>query len=762
MVATKANSGCERSLPIALDPRRGRRATRVYVSGVHSGPNPSPGVGTAHAIRARFPEAKLIAVDYSPASSGLSDPVFDDVRVSRPWSELDLGTYLGQISEVVESGYWLSGLDIETRWLSSHMAAIPDRDRVLLPPERALRLTAKPGIVAAHKLGFHVPASLPAYSDDWKLNRFGRLAGWRIYVKGPTYEARRISNWPELRWAREALATTWGEPPFVQRVVDGAEESIAYAAYRGKLLSAVRMTKDQVTPEGKTWAGTVSDLESAEWSSLESLVREIGWTGGGEIECIRDRDDVVWVIDWNPRFPAWINGATVGTRNIPASLLGAALGLDWLSAREAPNSFVRVVYELPALAAPSPTSAHPTLLAAPSKHPSGMPQLSRLLAQPRRRSAPAPLPRTIAAELASIGHRATPCRVLLPHTAASQIEAAMALADKVAAAAGLEVAMAYSIKTDPDPSLLALSLRSGLLAEAISQSEAATALAAGWTADQVVMNGPGKMWPPGLNAVGPEDAALWFADSTEELVHLYERSGRLQVVGFRLRSPLVASRFGIAVDDPAAYARLVASLRKFGRAGTVAVHFHHASSEIGPSSWQRAAAAAATWAQAISLECGRPVTQLDLGGGWFPDDFGEQAEKAITAVALGARREIAGLARVVLEPGKAISQRAKALISTVLEVRGSARGQQDAVVDASIADLPQAHAFPHRVCLENDGDWLPLPVGEGRILGRICMEHDVLREGVRWPVRPRPGARVAFLDAGGYDASMSYRFGEGP
>ena len=54
---------------------------RLYLSGVHSGPNPSPGLGTARALRERFPDAVLIAVDYSPRSTGLHDPVFDEAWI---------------------------------------------------------------------------------------------------------------------------------------------------------------------------------------------------------------------------------------------------------------------------------------------------------------------------------------------------------------------------------------------------------------------------------------------------------------------------------------------------------------------------------------------------------------------------------------------------------------------------------------------------------------------------------------------------------
>ena len=56
-----------------------------YVSGVHSGPNPSPGLGVARSLREAFPHARLVGVDYSVESSGLHSEVFDQLWVQRPW-----------------------------------------------------------------------------------------------------------------------------------------------------------------------------------------------------------------------------------------------------------------------------------------------------------------------------------------------------------------------------------------------------------------------------------------------------------------------------------------------------------------------------------------------------------------------------------------------------------------------------------------------------------------------------------------------------
>jgi hypothetical protein len=38
---------------------------------------------------------------------------------------------------------------------------------------------------------------------------------------------------------------------------------VMLSAYRGELLGAVRMCKRDITPEGKTWAGDISEVPEA-------------------------------------------------------------------------------------------------------------------------------------------------------------------------------------------------------------------------------------------------------------------------------------------------------------------------------------------------------------------------------------------------------------------------------------------------------------------------------------------------------------------
>lgn len=732
----------------------------VFASGVHSGPNPSPGVGTARAIRDFFPDARITGVDYSPRSTGLQDRVFDATWVVRPWHELDLDLYAEQIKgRLADGALWISGLDVETTWLAQVFGQDPTAYGVLIPNSRALMMTAKPAIRAARHLGYRVPAAVPGNLDSLAIHEFCRRHGWRVWVKGTRYEAVHASSWTEVTHARSALATRWGSTPFVQENVEGDEESIAYAAFQGRLIEAVRMVKTQVTQEGKTWAGALCELEPKDLRSLERTVRALSWTGGGEIECVRTSSGEKWVIDWNPRFPAWVHGAEPAGFNLPASLVAAGRRQPWMPGPGGrAGSFVRVVSELPAtdlhqVSAPSGAAA------ASSKHPSGMPALAHRLVTNQRRHSKAAADTLVQHDLRALIVGATPERALLSMTAAVRIASAISLTERVSKAARVETQAAYSIKTDPDPRLLTSAKDAGLLAEAISQKEAGCALVLGWPKSSIVLNGPGKWWPTEDQVVGPDDVAVWFADSVEELDAVCIRTP-MQRPGIRIRPLEISSRFGIDVSDPRVYRRLVRVLRSHRHTRDLAVHFHHAASDIGPVRWERAARSVVEWASALEADTGRRVTLLDVGGGWFPDEFEVIAEGAIVKVLNAASSTLPALARAIIEPGKAVTQSSKALIVSVLEVRKRGR-PREVVVDGSIADLPQAASFPHRIYRSSAGSWLPLPDGEDRVLGRICMEHDVLAWGVSLPNDLRVGERLAIVDSGAYDQTMSYQFGVG-
>jgi diaminopimelate decarboxylase len=739
--------------------------TAVYCSGLFSGPNPSPGLGIARSLREAFPDLHLIGVDYSTRSTGLHHRVFDEVWIQRSWRELDLDAYTEEIERRLgRDALWISGLDLETRWLADRVDA---QDRLLSPPAAALKAIDKPATALARRLSLLTPPTISTRHDDWELHAFGRQHGWDLWLKGPHYEAARVRSWRGLQLARARLTETWATDELhLQAHVPGTEESIVFAAYRGVVVGLSHMRKGIVTDEGKTWGGSFSDVADTVPEvglALENVLADLGWTGGGEIEMLRSFDGELWLLECNPRFPAWQHGGTLAGLNLPGALVSAALDREPLPARARSAQFVRVVVEIPlrgSFPLPEPVMKADGASGA-GKHPSGMPDLARRMNRPgghdEHREAPVAPRGSLRDAVADVRPaERTPHR----HTRSPSWKEIAARAE-AAGNGRCAVKIAYSIKTDPQPDLLAAARRCGFLAEAISSDELRRACEFGFGADQVVLNGPAKSWP---ELVAPSRAFATFADSNSEMSSLvkFARAGSLSstYIGPRLRPDSVASRFGVQLGDFEAFASIVRLVSDLPQAQKLGLHFHWASSEAGHSAWFEAVEAALDWGRAIQDLTGRKVRCLDLGGGWFPDDFEDVLLPRLPSLVDQCLDELDELEVLVLEPGKALTQRLAFIEATVLEVRRQG-DPREIVVDASVAELPEAAAFPHRI-LSGDGQgWKRWGRGPDRILGRLCMENDVLRSGVAIPDDLSSGDRILIADAGAYDRSLSYDFGRG-
>jgi diaminopimelate decarboxylase len=771
---------------------------KIYISGLYCGSNPQPGVGIARSLREAYPEATLVGVEYSNRSSGLHWTDFDELWLQRPWDELSLSDYGARIGEILDSGaLWVSGSDLEAMWLSDVFPK--GHANLLTPPGPALRMIAKPAVPAHEGLPVRIPTFISTDCSDWEIHAFCRRYNWRVWLKGPYYDAARVPSWPHFEAARSALSHVWAtERLFLQSHVTGYEESVMLSAYKGELAGCVRMRKREITPEGKTWAGDVTEAPEEFVAPLREIVRRLNWTGGAELEMVRDAGGQLWLLEWNPRFPAWVHGATIAGRNLPALMVEAATGTP---ARQAPHiseEFTRVVLEVPVRSQlPLPPLPEPFAGAVGHslKHPSGLPALADRLhklkpemlrgeeagnsngngngngnGHSKAEVSCAPrVPDSFMSDLSTykFAEVATPLWLFLDGTASEVFGRAAALAENLTTP-DVAVTNAYSIKTNPDARLIKLGLEYGFLAEAISLLEVQKALEVGFRPDQVVLNGPGKWWPEGL--MPKEQLHAVFCDSVADLRRMVGAVAkgelRAKTFGVRLRTPHIASRFGVPVDSPDAFEKLIEAIGLLPKDSAFGIHFHMASSNVGVAQWWHLYESMLRWCSSVESLTGRAVETLDVGGGWFPDDWHEDSGQRFAGAVARAREHLPHLKQIISEPGKAMAQPSMALAMRLLEIQESDEsdeGPEEAVVDGSIAELPM-HAFqPHRI-LGRDartGEWRPLKRGKTRLMGRLCMEHDVVACNVELPEGACAGDVLIFCDAGAYDRSMSYVFGRG-
>jgi carbamoyl-phosphate synthase large subunit len=123
------------------------------------------------------------------------------------------------------------------------------------------------------------------------------------------------------------LSGKWGLPIIVQQFIRGTEINIAVLGDgQGEALSVVPMRKLYITDKGKAWAGvTLEDDELVD--AGRRFTRALKWRGGCELEIMRTDDGKLYIMEINPRFPAWIYLTAAAGQNQPAALVRLAKGL---------------------------------------------------------------------------------------------------------------------------------------------------------------------------------------------------------------------------------------------------------------------------------------------------------------------------------------------------------------------------------------------------------------------------------------------------
>jgi diaminopimelate decarboxylase len=356
---------------------------------------------------------------------------------------------------------------------------------------------------------------------------------------------------------------------------------------------------------------------------------------------------------------------------------------------------------------------------------------------------------------------ATPLRIFLPRVCRfhlSRIERALYYTNTDQ----LSIDAAYSVKTNPDPRILAAAHEHGLMAETISQLEVEHALQAGFSAKEIVLNGPAKWWPAPLAC---DTFRAVFCDSATELSQtvdgLRADPDLAEAIGVRVRPADQRSRFGIPLFEPDVFDDVVASLSRLDAGTEIGLHFHLSPYLTGVDRWWRLLSEVVDRAQALERATARTISCLDLGGGWRPADFLGYFLPTLSTAFGPARMPLVGLTRLLLEPGRAVAEPLAGLLTTVLEVRRRS-GHCEVVVDASIAEVPEISVHRHQWLWCSKGR-LPEPLGPGgsTILGRSCVEADILATDIEIPGTVRTGDVFVITDVGAYDTSKSYVFGRG-
>ncbi len=301
----------------------------VAITGLNACDNPAPGVGVAKSLKqAETFRARIVGLAYDAMEPGIYLDQYIDRTFLVPYPASGAEALLQRLRTIHALEHIdviLPNLDND---LPNYIAIEPVlRElgiRVFLPTNEQFLLRGKQHLQGAAELaGIDMPEQR-AVHDQKELYRAIKKIGVPVMIKGAVHAASRADSMEEAVVRFSSVAARWGLPILVQNLVNGEEMNvIGVGDGKGRALGMVAIKKMNVTKLGKIWTGVTVNNQRL-LTAAQRFVAATRWRGPFEVECIV-ADDRVYLIEINPRFPAWVYFATGIGINLPAMLVEMAL-----------------------------------------------------------------------------------------------------------------------------------------------------------------------------------------------------------------------------------------------------------------------------------------------------------------------------------------------------------------------------------------------------------------------------------------------------
>lgn len=325
----------------------------IAVTALNATDNPGPGVSVIRSLRhdPSF-QGRIVGLAYDALEPGIyARDIVDDVFLIPYPSEgaEALGARMRQINERVGLDAVIPTLDAELPSfiaLEAELAALGIG--TFLPTREQFDLRSKVNLATlGDAAGISVPRSR-TINDVNDLYEIDKDIPYPFYLKGLYYGAALARSIDEAVQAFHRIVASWGVPVIAQQSVEGQEfDVVAVGDGLGACLGAVPMKKTYLTSQGKGWAGiTVKDPHLLELT--EQFMRYTRWRGPCELEVLKGKNEDYYLIEVNPRFPAWVYLSAGAGLNLPSVVARLASGQKVEPSRDfrAGTMFTRISLDL--------------------------------------------------------------------------------------------------------------------------------------------------------------------------------------------------------------------------------------------------------------------------------------------------------------------------------------------------------------------------------------------------------------------------------
>ena len=325
----------------------------VALTGLNNTDNPGPGVPVIRGIRdSKEFDPRIIGLAYENLEPAIYMDGIVDKTYQVPYPSEGSDVLLQRILDIHEK----DPIDVLIPNFDAELYAFMRSEKILekagiktfLPTLEQFEERHKSNLPAfGEKYGLSVPFSKPIMRID-EIDTLKDDFEYPLMVKGKFYDAFLAYNEEQVRMNYNKISAKWGLPVIIQEFIKGTEVNVvALGDGEGNTIGAVPMRKHYITDKGKAWSGiTLDDPKLLDLT--HKIIKAMKWRGGMEVELVKSNKNELFIIEINPRIPAWVYLAVGAGQNLPEALIKLALGEEVkpFSSYKVGTMFVRYSYDL--------------------------------------------------------------------------------------------------------------------------------------------------------------------------------------------------------------------------------------------------------------------------------------------------------------------------------------------------------------------------------------------------------------------------------
>jgi len=325
----------------------------IAVTALNAIDSPGPGVAVIRSIRdcSDF-EVRIIGLSYESLEPGLYMHDLVDKTYQIPYPSGGTDSLLGRlihIHEIEHLDLIIPNFDAELFNFIKLKDKLKEMGiRTFLPEMDQFEARDK---IKLYEFGQKHSLTIPADKLIFLVKDIEKAAkdiGYPMVVKGKFYDAIICNTLEQAQKAFYTIQAKWGLPIIIQEFINGTEINIAALGDgEGNAISIIPMRKLYITDKGKAWAGiTLDDVSFIDLG--RKFIEVTKWRGGCELEVMQTADGKPYIMEVNPRFPAWIYLTAAAGQNQPAALVKMAMGekVAPFTDYEAGKIFIRYAWDL--------------------------------------------------------------------------------------------------------------------------------------------------------------------------------------------------------------------------------------------------------------------------------------------------------------------------------------------------------------------------------------------------------------------------------